>query len=131
MADNASHDQNHIPTLLGVSSSDGTSPVKIYADPSTHRLLVNLTGLGSGTVTSVAVTGNNGITKTVTNPTTTPSITLGLGDITPNSITIQGLSGQTIVWANSNGTPVNAITPVGYLYVTLTGVGNCFIPVYQ
>lgn len=48
MADNASRDQNSVPTLLGVSSSDGSSPVKIYADPSTHRLLVNSTG-GGGT----------------------------------------------------------------------------------
>lgn len=55
MADNASRDQNSVPTLLGVSSSDGTSTVKIYADPTTHRLLVNSTGGGGGTPG-----GNNG-----------------------------------------------------------------------
>lgn len=52
MADVASRDENNVPTLLGVSSSDGSTVVKVYADPSTHRLLVNSSG-GSGTVTEV------------------------------------------------------------------------------
>lgn len=38
---NASRDQNSIPTLLGVSNSDSTTPVVIYADPVTHRLLTD------------------------------------------------------------------------------------------
>lgn len=38
---NASRDQNNIPTLLGVSSSDGRTPITVYADPGTHRLLVD------------------------------------------------------------------------------------------
>lgn len=37
----ASRDQNNVPTLLGVSTADGKTPVTVYADPSTHRLLVN------------------------------------------------------------------------------------------
>lgn len=41
MADNASRDQNNIPTLLAVSSADGVTVVKVYADPSTHRLLTS------------------------------------------------------------------------------------------
>ena len=39
-----------------------------------------------GTVTSVSVTGANGITGTVANPTTTPAISLTLGAITPTTI---------------------------------------------
>ena len=58
---NANRDQNSVPTLLGVSSVDGT-PVAVYVDPITHRLLVD----NSGQVTSGA-----GI------PATTPSA-LGL-----------------------------------------------------
>jgi len=44
----ASRDQNFVPTLLGVSNVDGSTPVRIYADPVTHRLLVDLAGGGSG-----------------------------------------------------------------------------------
>ncbi len=52
MSINASHDQNHVPTLLGVSSSDGATPITIYANPITHRLLVDSAGGGSG-ITSI------------------------------------------------------------------------------
>lgn len=48
---NASRDQNFVPTLLGVSSADGVTPITIYADPVTHRLLVDFSGAGSGNVT--------------------------------------------------------------------------------
>lgn len=58
MADNASRDQNFVPTLLGVSSVDGRSPVTIYADPDTHRLLVDtvaFTGVGAPSSTPTAI----------------------------------------------------------------------------
>lgn len=38
---NASRDQNRIPVLIGVSSSDGVTPTTVYVDPTTHRLYVN------------------------------------------------------------------------------------------
>lgn len=38
---NASRDKNRITTLLGTSSVDGTTPITIYADPTTHRLFVD------------------------------------------------------------------------------------------
>lgn len=41
---NASRDQNFVPTLLAVSSADGTTPVPVYADPTTHRLLTDSSG---------------------------------------------------------------------------------------
>ncbi len=71
----ASRDANRITTLLGVSNVDGTTPVTVYADPVTHRLLVDIPG-GSGTVTSVSVATANGFAGTVANATTTPAITL-------------------------------------------------------
>lgn len=40
----ARRDDNFVPTLLGVSSSDGSTPIPVYADPTTHRLLVDATG---------------------------------------------------------------------------------------
>ncbi len=52
MADNAHFDENHVPTLLAVSSVDGVTPVTVYADPSTHRLLVDSTSGVVGPVSS-------------------------------------------------------------------------------
>ena len=37
----APRDDNQVTTLLGVSNADGTTPVVLYADPTTHRLLVS------------------------------------------------------------------------------------------
>jgi hypothetical protein len=65
----------------------------------------------SGTVTSVSVTGNNGITASVTSPTTTPAITLGLGAITPSSVAATG----SVTGSNLSGTNTGDQT------ITLTG----------
>lgn len=40
----ANRDQNRVTTLLATSNADGITPVKLYADPITHRLLVDSTG---------------------------------------------------------------------------------------
>ncbi len=40
MAD-AKRDNNYVTSLLAVSNSDGITPVVLWADPSTHRLLVS------------------------------------------------------------------------------------------
>ena len=53
---NARKDQNRIPTIIGTSSVDGISPVLIYADPTTHRLYVDLAG--GGGFTNLTATGN-------------------------------------------------------------------------
>ena len=45
---NAKRDNNRIPTLIAVSSADGTTPLNVYADSTTHRLLVSNT-VSSGT----------------------------------------------------------------------------------
>ncbi len=45
----AAHDSNSIPTLIGVSSADGITPIRVYANPSTHRLLVTASGSATGT----------------------------------------------------------------------------------
>ncbi len=91
MAD-ASRDGNFVPTLLGVSNADGTTPVKVYADPTTHRLLVDIPG-STGTVTSVSVVTANGFAGSVADPTTTPAITL--------STTVSGI-------LKGNGTAMSA-----------------------
>ena len=38
----AARDENNVTTLLAVSSVDGVTPVTLYADPVTHRLLVSV-----------------------------------------------------------------------------------------
>jgi len=47
-------------------------------------------GGGSGTVTNVSVVTANGVSGSVSNPTTTPAVTLTLGDITPSSVAATG-----------------------------------------
>lgn len=100
MADVASRDTNHVPTLLASSNVDGTSPVTLYADPITHRLLVSGT---LGTVTSVSVVTANGVSGSVATSTSTPAITLTLGAITPTSVTTgafsAGYTAQTSTYA--------------------------------
>lgn len=57
-------------------------------------------GGGSGTVTSVAVTTANGVSASVSNPTTTPNLSFTLGAITPTSVAASG----TVTGSNLSGT---------------------------
>ncbi len=66
---------------------------------------------GGGTVTTISVTPSNGVTGTVTNPTTTPAISLSLGAITPTSVAATG----TVAGSNLSGTNTGDQT------ITLTG----------
>jgi hypothetical protein len=59
----ASRDENFVPTLLAVSSVDGVTPVPVYANPVTHRLLVDLSGGGSGDVVGPASSTDNAIAR--------------------------------------------------------------------
>ena len=52
----AKRDQNQITTLIGVSSSDGETPVVLWADPTTHRLLVSATAGDLDDLTNVVIT---------------------------------------------------------------------------
>lgn len=68
-------------------------------------------GSGSGTVTSVSVVTANGVSGSVANATTTPAITLTLGDIVPTSVASVG----SITGSNLSGTNTGDQT------ITLTG----------
>lgn len=72
---------------------------------------VPIAGSGVGTVTSVTANGTQGVTTFVTNSTTTPDITIGLGDITPTSVAATG----TVTGTNLSGTNTGDQT------ITLTG----------
>ncbi len=78
---NASRDENNIPTLIAASSSDGVTPTKVYADPDTHRLLVD------------GITGPTGLTgsRGATGPTGPSGVAVGDGVYSPvTSITVAG-----------------------------------------
>jgi len=49
---NAKRDDNYVPTIMAVSNVDGTTPVVLWADPVTHRLLVDASGGGANTALS-------------------------------------------------------------------------------
>lgn len=46
----------------------------------------------TGSVTTFSATGSQGVTTVVTNPTTTPALAIGLGAITPTSVTVKSAS---------------------------------------
>lgn len=66
---NAKRDDNQITTLIAVSNVDGITPVVLYADPTTHRLLVSAVPAGglSGTkVYYVADSSGDAVTRKLT-----------------------------------------------------------------
>lgn len=81
-------DANRIRVIGATSSADGVTPVTVYADPSTHRLKVDLSG-AAGTVTTV--TSNDG-SILVTNPTTTPDLSVVSAPKLTSARTIAGVS---------------------------------------
>lgn len=98
-------------TLLpgGVTSfNTRTGPVTLTSSDVTTALGFTP---GTGSVTSVSVVTANGISGSVATSTTTPAITLTLGDITPTSVAATG----TITGSNLSGTNTGDQT------ITLTG----------
>ncbi len=87
-------------------------------------------GGGSGTVTDVSVTDNDGITGTVTNPGTTPEIKLDLGNITPASVSTGDITSSgditatgDITAANIHGTVATAGNVSGVVQIANGGTG--------
>lgn len=71
-SENAAIDSNSRQSLTAVSSSDSTQIVRLYADPSTHRLLVTGVGTGPGTVNLELPTGTVDGVNTTFAATNTP-----------------------------------------------------------
>jgi DNA-binding beta-propeller fold protein YncE len=102
---NAKRDGNFVPTLIGVSSSDGTSPTLVYVDPVTHRLYVDLAGGGGGlTVITFtgAVNGSNLSFTTTSQPTYVVSDGIWYRATDANS---------NVQWSYSGGTVTLSIAP--------------------
>ena len=55
----AKRDGNRVPTLLGTSNADGITPVVLWADPVTHRLLVDLSASSTYVVGPASATDNH------------------------------------------------------------------------
>lgn len=122
MAD-AKRDRNSVTTLIGVSSADGITPVVVYVDPVTHRLLVNSSS-GGGTPggSSTQVQYNNagsfgGITGATTDGTTLTLVAPVLGAASATSINgliITATTGGTLTIANSKTLTIsNTLTFAG------------------
>src|SRR3990167_9206579 len=94
-----------IKARLAIQEEDGSPKLRPVTLKVTNGTLTDngdgsvslLTGGGSGTVTSVSVVTANGVSGSVATATTTPAITLTLGDITPSAVQISGLTASEIV----------------------------------
>ena len=71
---NAKHDDNAVPTLIGVSSVDGVTPVNIWVDPTTHRVLVDVSGASITLYTETPSGVIDGVNTTYTTAHTINSI---------------------------------------------------------
>jgi hypothetical protein len=94
-------------------------------------------GGGSGTVTNVSGVNANGISWSISNPTSTPAMTISLGAITPttvNGLTLQSNSTGFSIWGGTtpdtlnvigksilSGTNSGDVTLTGLTYITLSG----------
>lgn len=133
----AQRDQNHVPSALGVSSVDGFTTIPFTIDPITGRLLVDASG-GSGTVTTVSVVTNQGVSGSVANATTTPAITLSLGALTGvtslNGLVVTANTGV-VTTGTWNGTKIAVayggtnLTSISALSVLVANVANTFLEI--
>lgn len=82
---NAERDQNSVPTLLGVSSSDGVTPTTVYVDPTSHALYVTSLLTRTTSVLSLSLVGT-GATGTQISATKDSTVRVGLS--TSTTVTI-------------------------------------------
>jgi hypothetical protein len=71
----AARDGNDVPTLTAASSVDGLTPIRLYADPTTHRLLVDLSG-GVPTFVFNEIVSGSGTSWTLAGTPTTGTVAL-------------------------------------------------------
>jgi hypothetical protein len=110
--ENANHDANNVPAMLGVDDVTGETR-KILTDADGNLLCIAAVG-GAGTVTDVSVVSANGFAGSVATSTTTPAITL--------STTITGI-------LQGNGTAISAATTTGTGSVVLATTPTLVTPV--
>jgi len=89
-----------------------------------RRYLSDVTGRAFTGVTSVSITPANGISGTVTNPTTTPAITLALGNINPTALSIGGNAVSLGGAVTFSGAFASTFTLTGVTTVTFPTAGT-------
>ena len=107
-------------TNAGVTSLVQGSGVTLNASTGSISISANY----NGTVTSVSVSGSNGIGTSITNATTTPSISLNLGAITPTSVSTGALTATGTTTLATSLTGVLQATSGVISVVTTTGTGS-------
>ncbi len=107
--------------ITPISHSTGAADAgKVPKTDGTGRLDVSFLPAGAGSVLDVAVTVSDGIIGSVANPTTHPNISLGLGDITPDSVVAVGsVTGANLSGVNHGDQTITLTGPV-----TGTGTGS-------
>ena len=84
-------------TLSGAYGTSGIASITV--DVMGHITAITTATYGTGTVTNFSFVNANGISGSVTNPTTVPTLTLTLGAITPTSV--NGVSATTISYLDA------------------------------
>ena len=95
-----------LPDVTTAGTYGSTTEVPVVTVDSKGRItgvtLATIAGGGTGTVTSVAATGNDGITVSGSPITDNGTLTFGLGDITPTSVAATGaVSGSNLSGTNT------------------------------
>ena len=86
---------------------------------------VGIGGGSGGGVSSVSAVGQQGVSASVTSPTTTPSITIGLGAITPSSVAATGtVTGSNLSGSNTGDQVLTAGTLSGRGSTAGTGIAQ-------
>ena len=102
------------------AATTGAAGVMSAADKTKLDGIATSATANNGTVTTVSVTTANGVSGSVTNPTTTPAISLTLGAITPTSVASTG----TVTGTNLSGTNTGNQTITLTDDVTGSGTGS-------
>jgi len=102
----AARDQNRVTTIMAVSSVDGVTPVLLWADPVTHRLLVD-TPAGSVSATSTTTfTNKRNQPRIVSAASYTTNTGTALDFSTCDLFIVTALAGD-LKFNNPSGTPVH------------------------
>lgn len=99
---NAKHDDNWVPTLIGVSSADGTTTIPAEIDPNTGELLVKASVSVSGADGAITDGVDPDIKATVVESTSTPG-SFGLVAVNPDGSDISGGGSGSAAYSDSGG----------------------------
>lgn len=126
----AERDDNRVPTLLGVSSADGTTPIAIQVNPVTGRVLAEANGAGSGDMTA-AVYDPAGITEQLVGLTAIQTLT---NKTLTSPVLDTGVSGSAVLDDDTMATASNTTLATSEsikAYVDSTGSGDMLAATYD